>query len=162
MTPRQLLLLTVRPALAWLGPRYASREAEVMLLAIAQQESHIAWRRQHPAGPARSWWQAEPPTVAGVVAKWDYGRDRLKALGLLNTVGLPAGPHDLPTIVELSELAACIVARGILWLEPSPLPPIGDVVGSWAYYVDRTWRPGKPHPETWPEAYHGAIEATVG
>lgn len=161
MTPRQLLLLTVRPALAWLGPRYASREAEVMLLAVAQQESRIVWRRQQPAGPARSWWQAEPPTVMSVLSKWEHGRQRLKDLGVLNGVGLPSD-HEIMTWIECSEVAACIVARGILWLDQAPLPALGDEAGAWACYADRCWRPGKPHPETWPAAYHNALDATAG
>lgn len=162
MTPRQLLEVTVRPGLAWLGPGYGSREAEVMLLAIAQQESRIGARRQVPTGPARSWWQAEPQTVAAVLAKWDWGRQRLKGLGLLNAVGLPAGPHDLATIVELSELAACIVARGLLWLDPAPLPALGDRDAAWTCYAERTWRPGRPRPETWPACYAAALAATAG
>jgi hypothetical protein len=161
MTPRLLLMLTVQPALAWLGPRYASREAEALLLAIAHQESRCAARRQKPAGPARSWWQIESQTAHAVISKWSDGRSRLKDLGALTSVGLPGGQYDLSTWVECSELAACIIARGLLWLEPSPLPALGDQQGAWKYYAERTWRPGKPHPETWPDAYEQAMDAVA-
>jgi hypothetical protein len=37
---------------------------------------------------------------------------------------------------------------------------IGDADGAWAYYLN-TWRPGKPHPETWPALYVQALATTA-
>jgi hypothetical protein len=37
----------------------------------------------------------------------------------------------------------------LLLTDPYQLPPRGDFEGSWALYAQRTWRPGKPHRETW-------------
>ena len=47
-------------------------------------------------------------------------------------------------------------ARLLLWTDPAPLPALGAAVRAWAYYR-RNWRPGKPHPETWPEMYQNAL-----
>jgi hypothetical protein len=155
MTPATLLSLVVRPTLQWLGPPYASREAEVMLLAIAGQESRCSHRCQTPTGPARSLWQIEPPTARAVYDKWGRGR------AALNDLSVPGPAFLVDEWLRWSDLAACVIARGILWLEPSPLPAIGDQQGAWTYYAERCWRPGKPHPETWAEHYRAAMEATA-
>lgn len=157
MTPATLLSLVVRPTLAWLGPPYASREAEVMLLAIAGQESRCCYRRQLPTGPARSWWQVEPQTAVAIWRKWPDGKAKLEDLGW-EAEEMATMPHYC---LRWSEVGSCVIARGILWLEPSPLPAIGDQQDAWTYYAERCWRPGKPKPETWAEHYAAAIEATA-
>ncbi|MNL86831.1 hypothetical protein D3C87_2157110 [compost metagenome] len=56
-------------------------------------------------------------------------------------------------------MLAAGVARLLLWTDPKTLPSIGDVDAAWALYL-RTWRPGKPHPQTWP-ALHALAVAEV-
>jgi len=48
------------------------------------------------------------------------------------------------------------VARLLLWTDPKALPAIGDADAGWSLYL-RTWRPGKPHPKTWPALYAQAM-----
>ncbi len=57
-------------------------------------------------------------------------------------------------------MLAAAFARLLLLTDAKPLPQIGDVQGAWAYYV-RNWRPGKPHPDTWPGLYKQA-QAALG
>jgi len=60
MTPKQLLLNAIDPALALLEPLGVKSDARarLMLMAIAGQESAWEHRRQI-GGPARSFWQFE-------------------------------------------------------------------------------------------------------
>lgn len=153
MELRTLLDLVVRPTLDWLGPTYASDEAKVLLLAIAEQESLCAFRCQTPSGPARSFWQIEPHTARAVYDKWPRGREALRQLDV------PRPSLSPDEWLRWNDQAACVIARGILRLEPTPLPRLGDEGGAWRYYNDRCWRPGKPRPEAWPGSYRRAFQA---
>jgi hypothetical protein len=157
MDLRTLRDLVVDPALAWLGPPYDRPEARLMLLAIAMQESGCAARCQ-AGGPARSVWQIEPATAALVMGRWPVGRAVLAEL-LLWPAWTDRGV--LAQGLQWSDLGAAVIARGILWLEPRPLPAIGDQEGAWAYYSLRTWRPGRPRPEAWARSYGQALEAAA-
>ena len=44
-----------------------------------------------------------------------------------------------------------------LWTDPAPLPAVGEIQQAWALYL-RTWRPGKPHRQTWDALYAQAME----
>lgn len=153
MTPKLLLDLVVRPTLAALAkrtgvPRWHTPEAECLLLAIAIQESNLAARRQTPRGPARSWWQIEPPTALDVWSR---------------CVPVERFLHDMlahHNTMEYCDAAACAVARGILWLDPAELPELGEVLLARDYYL-RCWRPGKPRLERWPEGYSAAMDAIM-
>lgn len=151
MTPKLLLDLVVRPTLTALAkrtgvPRWHTPEAERLLLAIAIQESHLAARRQTPRGPARSWWQIEPPTALDVRARCGPVADFLDdVLAHYNSL-------------EYCDAAACAVARGILWLDPEELPELGEVLLARDYYL-RCWRPGKPRPLDWETSYREAMAA---
>jgi hypothetical protein len=159
MDLRTLRDLVVEPVLFWLGPPYGSLEAEIMLLAIAGQESGCGTRCQAAGGPARSVWQIEPATAAAVLGRWPAGRSALAELLLW-----PAWTDRdaLAQGLQWSELGAAVIARGILWLEPRPLPALGDLAAAWAYYAEHTWRPGRPCPGTWPDAYGRALRCAQG
>lgn len=158
ISARQLLDTVIRPTLELLREPYTGLRAEVALVVIALQESRLLDRWQIGGGPGRSWWQVEPQTYGAVVQKWAYGRSKLRELGLIDKRGLPikGAPAD---ILAYSELAACIVARGIMWLDPEPLPAIGDEEECWEMYARRCWRPGKPIKGTWPDNYRLAMHA---
>lgn len=163
MTPELYLRLVIEPGLTWLGERYATPPAKLLLLAIAAQESRLQHRKQI-VGPARSYWQIEPPTAALVVSKWPVAAARLAELGIevgyLERTARNNQPLDYCSrVLEFCDLAALVIARGILWLEPRPLPELGDEAGAWTYYAERCWRPGKPHPELWPASYRQACGA---
>lgn len=142
---QDLLAGVIRPALELLNEPYDSSEAEVLLVAIALQETKLKDRFQVGGGPAMSFWQIEPPTAYRTVAKWPAGAAVLANLEL--------STNDLMSWLPWSELGACIVARGILWLEPSPLPDVPNPSAGWQYYAEKCWRPGKPHPELWSDHY---------
>jgi hypothetical protein len=55
---------------------------------------------------------------------------------------------------------AAAFARWLLYTDPAPLPKIGAENGAWNYYL-RNWRPGKPHPETWPANYKLAVDTVT-
>lgn len=71
MTPVDCYHRIMGPAMAQLtalGGPPRSRQADIMLLAIAGQESDWTHRRQHDGGPARGLWQFERRgAVAGVL-----------------------------------------------------------------------------------------------
>jgi hypothetical protein len=149
MTPDRLRRLVIRPTLQWLGPPYDSPEAATLLTAIALQESGLQHRRQRPRGPARSFWQIEGPTAEAVLRNWPLAQDAFTELRLQN-----GAVRDW---LEWNDIGACVIARGILWLEPTPLPLLGDVHGAWRYYNERCWRPGKPRQESWGRCYAEAL-----
>jgi hypothetical protein len=57
--------------------------------------------------------------------------------------------HD---VVEYSDVVACVFARLLLWTLPQRLPQPTETDMAWRQYID-AWRPGKPHPQRWPERY---------
>lgn len=155
MTPELLRRVIVYPTLFWLSdewgePKFLSFPAEDLLVAIAIQESGLKQRYQQPhGGPARSFWQIEPPTARAVIDKWPpAGRiweDMLCGAALSETLAC-------------CDAAACAIARGILWLNPKPLPNLrnGELDAGWEYYLE-CWRPGKPRPEAWSESVQKAL-----
>lgn len=65
---------------------------------------------------------------------------------------------DFSYMLKYNDAASCAIARGILRLDPRPLPKIGDQGDAWECYT-RTWRPGRPRPETWSASYKAAMSA---
>lgn len=139
----------IKPGLALLPPAMTSPEAVVMLLAIGLQESRFMHRRQIK-GPARGFWQFERSGVRGVMMHPSTIRT---AWSLLAEYEMVTTAHER---LETDDPLAAAFARLLLWTDKAPLPAIGDVDGAWDYYA-RNWRPGKPHPQTWPELYGRAV-----
>lgn len=153
MTPSQALHCIVSPALALLPKRMDSPEAELMLLAIALQESRLVNRRQI-GGPARGFWQFE--RGGGVRGTLMHASSDDFARQLCADLCITADVDAIYSAIENCDLLACGFARLLLFTDAAPLPRIGDAAGAWNYYV-RNWRPGKPHPETWPDMYARAL-----
>lgn len=63
--------------------------------------------------------------------------------------------------LEADDVLACAFARLLLWTDAKRLPVVGDAQSAWELYL-RTWRPGKPHPRTWPALYTQAAAAVGG
>lgn len=148
----------INPALAILPSRMDSPRARVMLLTIGLQESRFEHRRQMGNGPARGFWQFE--RGGGVKGVFTHPA----STGHLHNLCVARGvPFDIPTVwatLETDDVLAAGVARLLLFTDPYPLPEIDDAGTSWDLYL-RTWRPGKPHAETWP-GYHGQARAVLG
>ncbi|PLC06416.1 hypothetical protein CY658_05120 [Variovorax sp. RO1] len=152
----QLIKTAINPALAILPMRMDSPRARVMLLSIGLQESHFEHRRQMGNGPARGFWQFE--RGGGVKGVFTHSASTGHLRNLCDARGVP---FDVPTIwaaLERDDVLAAGVARLLLYTDPYPLPAEEDAGASWDLYL-RTWRPGKPHPRTWPGYHQQAREA---
>jgi hypothetical protein len=154
MTPNQMLLCIISPTLSLLPGALDSPAAEVMLLAIALQESRLVHRRQIN-GPARGYWQFELGGVRGVL---NHHAARDHAAPLCSVLGYAADDGIVYGAIEHNDVLACAFARLLLYSDPQRLPKLGAESAAWDYYL-RNWRPGRPHPETWPEMYRRALEA---
>lgn len=165
MTPLELLVTVIIPALSQLPAAMDSTRARVMLIAIALQESRIQYRRQLGNGPARGLWQFELGSIYGTAKGRTWGiyvhpatREHLKALCALHKVEFQ--PVAIHGALERNDIFACGVARLLLWSDAQGLPEIDDVQGAWNLYAKRTWNPGKPHRQTW-DAFHAQAVQTV-
>jgi len=153
-----IIKTAINPALAILPMAMDSPKARVQLLTTGQQESQFKYRRQMGNGPARGFWQFE--RGGGVKGVFTHHASTGHLHNLCKARGVP---FDVPTIwaaLETDDVLAAGVARLLYYTDPKPLPAVDDAEGSWALYL-RTWRPGKPHPETWP-AYHQQARDALG
>jgi len=158
MTPDTFFTRVVQPTLRWMADSPglaipATDSARVLLMAIAGQESRWAARRQI-GGPARSYWQFE--LGGGVAGLFRVAPGQLRAVCAACDVAF-----DAATVFEAMawhDTLACAMARLLLWTDPAPLPAVGDKDMGWQYYL-RCWRPGVPHPESWPGLYDQSLAA---
>ncbi|MFY1848681.1 hypothetical protein [Achromobacter dolens] len=158
MTLDAIVADAITPALALLPAGMDTPAARVMLLAIGLQESRFVHRRQI-GGPARGFWQFEKGTRASRGGVWGVylhqaSKDRLAALCKARSV--TCDPDAIYAALEYDDVLAAGVARLLLWTDPKALPAVGDSDAGWALYL-RTWRPGKPKPDSWPPLYRQAV-----
>lgn len=153
MDLKTIIETAINPALALLPERMDTPAARVMLLSIGLQESRFTHRRQI-GGPARGLWQFEQGGgVRGVLthpASAAHARKICEARGVA-----PEAPAVYERL-EHDDVLAAAFARLLLWTDPKTLPLIGDADAAWALYL-RTWRPGKPHRQTWDVLYGQAV-----
>lgn len=162
MDLKKIIATGISPALALLPAAMDTPAARIMLLAIGLQESRFVHRRQI-AGPARGFWQFEKGTRASRGGVWGVflhaaSKGHLAALCKARSVAFD--PDAIYGALEYDDVQAAGVARLLLWIDPRPLPAIGDVEAAWALYL-RTWRPGKPKPDSWPDLYRQAAAGVV-
>lgn len=152
--------LAIWPAfnlLARLAPdkRWASPEATVALLSIGLQETKFLTRIQYGNGPARSFWQFEEGGgVKGVMNHHSVGKYCKLVCEYFN---VPFDKHSIWKAMETNDVLGAVMARLLLYSSPKALPKVGDERGMWQMYLDN-WRPGKPHPATWPDNYATALK----
>lgn len=157
MTISEIIKTGIDPALALLPAKMDTPAARVMLLAIGLQESRFVHRRQI-AGPARGFWQFEKGGgVRGVLTHASTGE---YAQAVCKARGVPATADAVYEALDKDDVLAAAFARLLLWSDPKAMPALGDADASWALYL-RTWRPGKPHPQTWPDLYRQAVAEVV-
>ena len=148
-------------ALALLPAQMDSPEARVMLRAIGWQESRFTHRFQVVAGepgakgPARGFWQFE--RGGGCAGVLRHRASRYWMHHLCSVRGCRPSPDALWRQIELDDVLAAGAARLLLFTDPKRLPALGDEPGAWDLY-ERVWRPGKPHRDTWAQAYRKALE----
>lgn len=148
---------SIPAAYSLLPDQMQSSKATAMLLAIGLQESKFAARRQLPKGPARGFWQFE--RAGGVQGVLTHRSTQKYIRRALESLAYPAFLDDYSchTAIQHNDVLACCFARLLLWTLPDILPGRLAVDLAWHQYAD-AWRPGKPHPETWPENYALAWE----
>ena len=149
------LAFIVRPALrdavALTGhTRLHTQLAEKYLLSFGLQESRLLETIQRAANGrplptlARSLWQMEKSGgVRGVLTHASTAWFRQ----LLTEADWPLSEDALHYVLAYNQSLAAVAARALLWTDPQPLRD--DEAYAWEYYM-RVWRPGKPHPDTWP------------
>ncbi len=160
MTPALLLGLTVRPVLAWMAEACGiphTAEAERMLLAIAMQETALRHRRQVPVAHAMGFWQFE--RGGGVAGVLRHRSTAERARAICEALLVKPEAAAVHPALEQNDALACAFARLLLWTDPMQLPRAESQ--GWACYL-RLWRPGRPHPATWPEAWAAAERAIAG
>jgi hypothetical protein len=163
MTPQRLYQTAIRPALDELVPLgiASSPQAARFILAIALQETGLRNRRQVVAGgaevgPAASFWQFEQGGgVKGVLTHSSAAKRMAAVCESYNVQPTTAGLWEA---MRYQDIVAAAAARLLVYTLPGALP--ATEAEGWAQYVS-AWRPGKPHPETWPAAWKVATE-TVG
>ncbi|MBQ2647932.1 MAG: hypothetical protein IJF82_11250 [Achromobacter sp.] len=158
MDLKEVVERAIEPALALLPARMDTPAARVMLLAIGLQESRFVHRRQI-GGPARGFWQFEKGSRASRGGVWGVclhpaSKGHLAVLCKARSVAFD--PDAIYAALEYDDVLAAGVARLLLWTDPKSLPAVGDADAGWALYL-RTWRPGKPKPDTWPDLYRQAV-----
>jgi hypothetical protein len=153
---REVVETAINPALALLPAAMDSKPARVELLAIGLQESRFEHRRQI-GGPARGFWQFE--RGGGVRGVIQHRTSRYWASLLCEARGCAFDSASVYRAIETDDVLAAGFARLLLFTDPKRLPAPDDAQGGWELYL-RTWRPGKPHPSTWP-ALHAAAVAEV-
>jgi hypothetical protein len=141
----------------YLGPKFDSVQARIQLAATGLQESRFMDRVQDGNGPAHSFWQME--RGGGVHGVLTSDVTRTLAVELCATFNVEPNEAAVWAAIALpqNDCLACGLARYLYFADPSALPAVGDVDGSWRYYI-RNWRPGKPKALTWPGYYAIAKE----
>lgn len=146
----------LHPALLLFQPTMNTPNAQTLLLAIGLQESRFLHRRQI-GGPARGFWQFEQGGGVRGVLTHPASRDLARRLCAARKVEPTS--TAVYAALETDDVLAAGFARLLLWTDPMRLPEPGDADGAWALYL-RTWRPGKPHPHTWPALYASALRVS--
>ncbi|WP_063588833.1 hypothetical protein [Achromobacter ruhlandii] len=160
MDLKKITVTGISPALALLPAAMDTQAARVMLLAIGLQESRFT-HRQQIGGPARGFWQFERGTRASRGGVWGvflHAASKGHLAALCKARSVACHPDAIYPALEYDDVLAAGVARLLLWTDPKALPQIGDADAAWSLYL-RTWRPGKPHPQTWPALYVQAMAA---
>ncbi|WP_348995638.1 hypothetical protein ABFG95_06750 [Achromobacter sp. HNDS-1] len=148
----------ITPALTLLPAAMDTQAARAMLLAIGLQESRFT-HRQQIGGPARGFWQFEKGTRVSRGGVWGvflHAASKGHLTALCKARSVACDPDSIYAALEYNDVLAAGVARLLLWTDPNALPAVGDSDAAWSLYL-RTWRPGKPKPDSWPDLYRQAV-----
>lgn len=129
-------------------------ESKAMLCAMGLQESRFQHRRQI-MGPARGFWQFE--AQGGVKAVLEHAATKQHIRSVLDQLCYDYSILTSYVAIEHNDILACAYARLLLYSLPQRLPHKDEPQIGWNQYM-AAWRPGKPHPETWPVFYRQAWE----
>lgn len=160
----ETILDSIDTALTLLPRAMTSDEARVMLYAIGLQESRFENRRQlvgtppKPKGPAKSFWQGER-TGGMCTGTITHQASRYWMHQVCRARGVKFNATAIWNAIEHDDVLAAAAARLLLFTDPRRLPAVTDPRGAWNLYI-RTWRPGKPHRQTW-DAFHQQAVLTI-
>jgi hypothetical protein len=158
---RTILDTAIRPAHALLPEPMDSTRALVMEFATGLQESRLTHRRQlvgdppRPTGPAKGLWQFERGGGCRGVVEHQASRYWMQRVCVARGAAFTAS--GVWNAIETDDVLAAAAARLLLFTDPRKLPDVDDERGAWNLYL-RVWRPGKPHPKTWPAFHRQARE----
>lgn len=130
--------------------RMNTPESTAMLMAIGLQESRFIHRNQVPVAHAHGFWQFEKG--GGIKAVLTHDSTRSLIIPVLETLRYPIDTVACYAAVSHNDVLAVVFARLLLWSLPFALPKQGQDMKGWSQYIE-AWRPGKPHPQTWPDNF---------
>jgi hypothetical protein len=150
----------------YIPERLDSPRARQLLVAISKQEADWIHRwqivdanRPHIKGPARGLLQFEQG--GGVKGVMTHRASRALAREAVAAAGVAWNMREVWLALERDDALAMALGRLLLLTDPRTLPEIGKVQAAWDYY-EWNWRPGKPHPEDWPNNYRDARRLIEG
>lgn len=143
-----------------LGGPQVTAEARRFLLAIAQQESGPQLNARYQGspstspGPARGFWQFEQG--GGVAGVRGHNSSKNLAAAICDRCAIQNQNQAVWRSLEAHDLLAVSFARLLVLTSPKALPKTQQE--GWQQYLD-LWRPGKPHPDSWPSNWSNADKA---
>lgn len=127
--------------------------ARVILAAIGYQESGYQVRIQYGNGPARSYWQFEKGGIKGVML---HAASARIAVSVCEARGVEFNSSAIWKAMETDDVLGAAFARLLMYTDQFPLPDTAEE--AWEMYAKRLWRPGKPHPDKWPQSWAFGLE----
>ena len=132
MNAQQLHDLIIKPTLQYMGGRYYSKDAAMLLLATAAIESDCGYYIKQINGPALGIWQMEPDTSGDI---WK-NCDAFNSMDFIDCIGGFCVSMDSAdsTNLMVSPMYACAMARLKYSMDRASLPDYNDVDAVYNYY----------------------------
>lgn len=130
--------------------------ARVTQAAIGYQESKYKTRIQSGNGPARSYWQFENGRLSGINGVLSHKATAAMAKTVCKACGVEPERMAVWKAMETDDVLGAAFARMLMYTDPQPLPT--NAQQAWEMYANRLWRPGKPHPDEWPDSWAFGLE----
>lgn len=145
-------------AFSILPAKMDTRHARIQLAAIGYQESKYLARRQIikkdgnlvQEGPATSYWQFENGRLAGINGVLTHASTATAAKEVCRMCGVLPERMAVWDRMQVDDVLGAAFARLLMWSDSGRIPT--NEAEGLAMYL-RTWRPGKPRPEEWPDSW---------
>lgn len=147
------------PALQLLPALMDTPAARCIALALCLQESGLTHRVQMGNGPARGLGQFE--RGGGVVGVLTHPATKKHAAHVCAARDVDGNSLAVWGRLAHDDVLAMAFVRLLMYSDPVALPALGQTDEAWRLYL-RTWRPGKPKPDTWPVHYRRALRFIRG
>ena len=156
MNPQLFIDNALSPALAMLPRQMDTPSARAMVVCICLQESKLEHRYQvlnsGNKGAARGYPQFERVGIQGVL---EHPASQRHIIDVLKRLDYDLTVETSYDAIEHNDILAASYARLNLWTHPRALPTRDNSRLGWETYL-RTWRPGKPKPDTWDDHWETA------